>query len=363
MTNSGTTRLAGLDVVGSPGGLDSTTGRWAVVADGTAPIAVGSVVAGGFGVELAKSFMADEPGGRWWFALALAGGLGLITLGWWLRSRARRQVRIGITATARDPRRGLIEADRLEQQAERFSQSTCTVTMKTNVELPADSLWDQPRVEALADETMTAIRMAENLTPDATRINLIPTMPLHVAFWFGARLGQTHAREIVVHAIRQSDGAVPYFPATTLRTIDDGPGITPLTVEQSQSIEGGDPTRAALALDLQGRGKDFSTHVKEACRRDGIGHLLILGHDSKRLPEDRATYTGVVEQVCRVWQDDAPDKARTGEYAIFLSGPVAIGVALGARLAAQSRGRWTAYTFDKDNNTYEPFPFRPLAAH
>lgn len=355
VTGSEPTASPRLTVVGSADASGGSQGRWAAISDGTAQVTVGGVAAGGFGVEAAKSFLADEPAGRWWFVLAAAAGLALVALGLWLRNRARRRVQVGIVVTAIDARRGSARGRQLDQQAETYSRSTCTVTLKTSVELPSDGVWDRQLVDALADETLLAATMAERLTPDAVQINLIPTMPLHVAFWFGARLGYTHAREIVVHAIRQADGAPAYFPATSLRAIDSG--NEPLTGDRLEAVEDGDPTKVAVALDLQDRGDQFFDQVLAACRRHGIGYLLRLRSTSPRLAEDNATFTGVVEQACRAWREaPLPSGARMGRHAIFLSGPVAIAVALGARLASPEHGRWTAFTFDPAGNTYEPFP-------
>ncbi|MFI9450223.1 SAVED domain-containing protein [Amycolatopsis sp. NPDC052450] len=355
MTDSGRPVSPRLTVVGSGDTSGGSAGRWAAVTDGTAPLTVGGMAAGGFGVEAAKSFLAGEPAGRWWFVLAFATGLALVALGLWARSRLRRRVRVGIVVTASDGRRGRARARQLEQQAEKFSQRTCTITLKTGIELPGDGAWDRELVDALADETLSATTMAERLTPDAVRINLIPTMPLHVAFWFGARLGYTHAREVVVHAIRQADGAPAYFPATSLRAIDSD--VEPLDVDRLEAVDGGDPDKVALAVDLQGRGDQFFDQVMASCRRHGFGYLLRIRTGSPLLTEDTATFTGAVEQICRAWRE-APltAGARTGGHAIFLSGPVAIAVALGARLASPEHGRWTAFTFDATSGSYEPFP-------
>lgn len=271
------------------------------------------------------------------------------------RDRARRQVRVGIVVTATDARRGLARAQQLDQQAETFSLNTCAVTLKTAAAISGDGVRDRELIDRLADETLAATMMAERLTPDAVRINLIPTMPLHMAFWFGARLGYTHARQVVVHAIRQGDGAPAYFAATALRAVETN--VEPLIVERLEAIDGGAPTKVALALDLQGRGDQFLDQVAATCRQHGIGYLLRLRSASPLLTENTATFTGVVEQTCRAWRAaPLPAAARIGQHAIFLSGPVAISVALGARLAAPEHGRWTAFTFDATTSTYEPFP-------
>lgn len=342
-----------LTVVGSSEPAKSQ--GWQAVLDGTAAVAIGGIGAGGFGVEAVKSLVTGEVTGRGWFVAGLAVGLALVGVGLWLRERARQRVRVGIVVTASDARRGQARARQLDQQAERFSQSTCTVTLKTSIELPGDGRWDQELVNALADETLSATTMAERLTPDAARINLIPTMPLHVAFWLGARLGHTHAREVAVHAIRQADGTPAYFPATALRAVEST--CKPLVLDQLEAIDEGDPTVVALALDLQGRGDQFFDDVRAACRQHGVGLLLGLRTMSSKLAENRDTFTGVVEQTCTVWRAaplTAP--ARTGRHVIFLSGPVAIAVALGARLASAEHGRWTAFTFDAVTNAYEPIP-------
>lgn len=221
MTAPDAGRLAQLTVVGSGGRGNSVGGVRALVSDGTAASTVGGIGAGGFGVEAFKSFAAAEPAGRWWFVAALVLSLALVAVGLWQRSRARRQVRVGLVVTAIDARRGGARAWQLEQQAETFSRDTCTVTLKARTELPGELDRICAAVDSLAEETMTAVALAERLTPDAAQINLVPTMPLHVAFRFGAHLGYTHARDVVVHSIRQADGAPAYFPAVSLRATDN----------------------------------------------------------------------------------------------------------------------------------------------
>jgi hypothetical protein len=342
-----------LTVVSASGATKSR--GWESVADGSAVGAVGGAVTAGFGVEAVKSFMIGELLGRWWFALGFLLGLALLWLSTRLRKRARRRVRVGIVVTARDSRRGSARVRLLEQRAESFSTTTCTVTLKTGIDLPTAGPWDVDVIAALADETLSAITMAEQLTPDAVRVNLIPTMPLHVAFWFGARLGYTHVREVAVHAICQGDGDPAYFPATSLRVVDTVD--RPLYADQPRRLDDGDPTVVALAVDLQGRGDQFFEHVLAACRQHGVGLLVGLRTGAATLPETPAAFTAVVEQTAKVWRDTPLDHAaRTGRYLIFLSGPVAIAVALGARLAAPNLRAWTALSFDPTTSAYEAFP-------
>ncbi|MFC3961908.1 hypothetical protein [Nocardia jiangsuensis] len=44
-------------------------------------------------------------------------------------------------------------------------------------------------------------------------------MRLQMAFWFGARLGYTHPREVAVYALRQGTGSPSFFHATSLRAV------------------------------------------------------------------------------------------------------------------------------------------------
>lgn len=346
-----------LTVVGS-NEVHPAEGLRAFLADGTAASTVGGIVAGGFGVEAFKSFAAEEPAGRWWFVGVFLAGLVLVAIGLVQRARARRRVKVGVVVTAVDERRGASRARQLDQQAEAFSRGACGVTLRAKVELPAGQRWACDAIDALAEQTVTAAALAERLSPDAAQINLIPTMPLHVGFRFGARLGYTHAREVVVHSIRQADGAPAYFPAVALRAQD--PRSSPVTVDRLESVPGGSPTRAALALDLQGRGNAFFDAVVDTCTQRGIGWLLRVHSASERLAEDQETFTAVVEQTCRAWRDaPLPREARVGQHAIFLSGPVALAVALGARLAAPEHGQWTAFTFDAATGVYEPLPADP----
>ncbi|HEU5023629.1 MAG TPA: SAVED domain-containing protein [Spirillospora sp.] len=340
-------------VVGGPSVTPSAARR--LIEDGAAWSGLGGVLAGGFGIEAAKSFMTGQPAGRWWLVLGCLVGLALMAAGAWLRVRTSARTQIGLVVTAADPGRGARRAELLDGKAVEYSREN-TVTVKTHLTLPATHPGPKEGIDALADETLAAAAMAERLVTGAARINVIPTMPLPAAFRFGARLGHTHPREIVVHAVRQQDGNPSYFPATSLR--ENPLTAEPLNAEPVETIEGGDPSRAALAVDLQNLGPDFLQPVRSACRQYGIGTLLLFRRkNTGPMDENAETYTAIVEQICRTWRDTPlPSDARTGRHAAFLTGPVAISVALGARLANIQPDRWTAYVFDNTSNTYEPFP-------
>ncbi|SNY25348.1 hypothetical protein SAMN05421748_102321 [Paractinoplanes atraurantiacus] len=326
--------------------------------DGSAAIAVGGLIAGTFATETAKTVMTGEKPGRFWFAVAVLAGLAVMGLGFWLRHRSRMGLRVGIIVNAVDAHRGSARAEQRNQQAERFSQNSAAVTLKAEIALSDDPSRDRELVDLLAEETLRATTIAERLAPEAAHVNLIPTMPLHVAFWLGARLGHTHAQHVAVHELRQNNGSPAFFAATSLRTLD-GKAV-PLTVERPQMFDAGDATKVAIALDLQNRGDQFRDAVAKACREHGIGWLLLLRNENQLLKQDMKTFNAVVTQTCNEWYNAVlPPAARTGHHAIFLSGPVAIAVALGARLAAPSPGQWTAYTFNPTESVYVPFPAPP----
>ncbi|MEO3826640.1 SAVED domain-containing protein [Actinomadura sp. B10D3] len=177
------------------------------------------------------------------------------------------------------------------------------------------------------------------------------------AFRFGARLGHTHGSDIVVHGVRQrSPGA--FFPATVLgnsATPTPPSAPPPLVVEAVETFAGGDPSATALALDVQGLGARFTAPVRQACKERGIGNLLLIRNPETFLEEDRKTFTACVEQICRAWADAGlSEAARNGGHSVFLSGPAAVAVAVGARFANNQPSRWTTYTFDDASSTYEP---------
>ncbi|WP_281181650.1 SAVED domain-containing protein [Actinomadura latina] len=178
-------------------------------------------------------------------------------------------------------------------------------------------------------------------------------MRLHVAFRYGARLGNTHGR----HGVRTTPRRWRLVPLPRLPTQIYGVNGRVAQHRWPGEHRRGRPTSTALALDLQARGEASFAPVRKACREDGIGNLLCLSSPVSQLPENTESFTATAEQICRTWfETQLPDGARTGRHAIFLSGPVAITVALGARLASADHGRWTAYTYDAANNTYERFP-------
>lgn len=315
--------------------------------DGTFVIAVGVAMAAAFGPEAVKTFVTGEPAGRWWFIVLGAAAVGVVVGGMWLRRYARRRVRVGIVVIAGDSGGG---APQLDAQAERYCRQEFTVTLAARVTMSADA-GPAAQVEELAEQVRNGIQMTDVLTPDATRIGLVPTMRLHAAFHLGAHLGHTFPREVVLHAVLQTKGERAYFPAVSLRA--GRSEHQPLRVGAVELVDGGDPNRFALAVDLQGLGQSFLAGVRGACAEHGYGRLLLLDAPDGVLKPDQATFTGAVDQVVEAWRAvDIPHQARIAPRAIFPTGPVVIALALGARLAGADRKGWTAYTFDRTTSRY-----------
>ncbi len=326
------------------------------VADGTVALAVGSAVLGGFGVEAIKSLVTDEAGGYAWWVLAFL-GLGLVALGWWLRLRVERPARVGVVVVARDPRRDRAKADQQDDAAQRYVTVPDRLGWRVATEL-AGRASDAGLIDRVAGQVHAGVVAARTLARAEARIDLVPIVPLHAAFRLGARLGHSHATELVVHAARRAPEQ-GYFAAVPLAVRTSS--FSPLVAEPVEVLPGGDPRHVALAVNLQGLAS-FLAMVRDECRRVGVGRLLYL-HGTDYLTSDGRTFTGVVDQVCGAWRD-APlsDAARTGQHAIFLSGPVAISLALGARLAAADSASWIAYTYDDATKRYEPMPAGPVTA-
>ncbi|WP_280403776.1 SAVED domain-containing protein [Nocardia brasiliensis] len=339
-----------LEVIGSATPQVSRGRR--AIADGTVAHTLGVIGVTGFGIEVAKSFAANESAGRTWLIAGLLAGLVLLCVAWWQQRRARRKTQVAIVVTAPDSRRGgIARAAQLTQQAETFAQTCCNMTLKAEIPTSDGERANSALITQLADETLTALSLAMRLTPDATRFNLIPTMPLHAAFCFGSRLGHTHAREIRVHQIRQGNGEHPYFEATTLRARSTR--RRPLEVRPLIMLPQGESTTAALALDLQRRGDGFIDAVKASCAEHNIGTLLVLQSATPTLKENFDTFTAVVAQTVEEWRCAAlTPTARAGRHTIYLSGPVSVSLALGAMFTAEGL-RWQAMTFDPDTNRYE----------
>ncbi|MFI7524010.1 SAVED domain-containing protein [Nocardia salmonicida] len=327
-----------------------------LIKDGTVVITAGSMITGGFLVESAKSIMAGETAGRTWFYIAFAVGVLLVVVGFVWRWSTQRRTQVGIVVVAADTPS---LARMREQQAEDFSTNEYVLTLKAAIDLPVDTARRVELMTQLVEETQHAIATADRLTPHAARVNVIATMRLHIAFWFGARIGHTHSRETAIFSLRQGNGTPAFFHATSLRT-EQRRARSRLDVAVLETIAGGDSTRVALALDLQNFGDSFRDRVLDDCRARGFGALLMLRNPNETLPENKAVFTDVVDQVCRVWREtQLPAGARSGQHAIYLSGPVSIALALGARLAAADQGRWTPLSYNTVTGTYESFPPAP----
>jgi hypothetical protein len=320
------------------------------LADGTAAIAVGSALAAAFGPELVKSLVTAQTGGQWWFVVLVATALGALLLGL-MQRWLQRQVTVGLVAHVLDPKRPPELGRQLAARAEAYARERFTVSFALTSELADNRLDTIGAVDRLAGRVLAALTVAESLAPGASRIGLVPVLTVAPGFRLGARLGHTFARPFVVHSILQGEGTPAYFPAVILRDDNRTADVTnPLRVESPEAITGCNPARSALALDVQGRGPRFAEQVRRACQVYDIGWLVLMQTTSARLPEDRAAFSAVVDQVVDDWRAEAP--AHTSRHAVFFSGPVAIAIALGARLANNHPDQWMPFSFD--DGEYQP---------
>lgn len=322
--------------------------------DGTVALTIGAALLTGFGVEAIKSFVTGDAHGLTWLVFALAGGAA-VAFGWWQRVHGDRPPHIGLVVAARDARRDLARADQLNDAARRYvtrdgMHAWCVVT-----DLAGDDS-DATTVDLLCGQVHAGAVACRTLAGPRTRIDLVPIMPLHAAFRLGAQLGHTHPNPITLHALRP-DGEPPFFPAIRLEVSRST--SSPLVVEPMETIPGGDPAHVALAVNLQGL-PQFLANVRASCRAAGVGRLCYLHTTGGHLDVDARTYSATVDQICRAWDDATlSDEARNGPHSVYLSGPVVISLALGARLATANSSGWTAHTWNDPAGSYEPMPAGP----
>lgn len=336
-----------------------------LLADGTLLISAGTLVVGGVIAEAIK-VLSGEDGARLWFlGIAVAGVMGVL-IGALQRRSHRRRLRVGVVVSAFDPRLGTTGRHAIES-AETFAARSTEVGLAVRADLTGDLAADEPTMRQLAEDLSLALTIGDRLTPDATQVNLVPIMRLHVAFWLGAQLGHTHSRGVAVYGVGRGEGQPRYFLAASLRDDDlPEPLPTPLVVgDKLEDVPGVDSDRIALAVDTGAKGDAFLDPVRTACREIGIGSILVVRNPARRLAQDRATFTAALDQICRAWREmPLPAGARSGHQSVFLSCPVAFALPLGARLAAAQPGAWTAYTLEPNTNAfaYEAFPPPPTSS-
>ncbi|MGQ0838159.1 SAVED domain-containing protein [Actinokineospora sp.] len=316
----------------------------ATATDGTLVIVLGTALGTAFGPETIKTFLTTNQDGRWGFATCFLIGVGLVLAGFLRRRTVTRNRSVAIVVTARDTGREPARGADLHDQAEAYC-GQFSITLRATTTL--DSSDRAQQVDELGELVMRAIHMARVLTPDAMRIHIVPTMRLTAAFRFGAYLGNANPTAVV----HQGDGAGAYFPAVTLRPT---PKYRPmLTVHDAEPFPDGDADKMAIAVDLQGRGPDFMEPVRQECRNRRIGNVVLLSLDDATIPRDPDTFAAIVEQITDVSRSSGAAGTTRGDRFIMLSGPVAISIGLGARLAAQQRTSWTPLSYNADATRYE----------
>lgn len=307
---------------------------------------------------------------RWWAGvdgrvavfpwLVVLGGV-VLSIGATRWHISRRRVRIGVVVAALDPD-GPPDGPDLTERAVEHNRRTCEMTFTVATDLAGDADTDRSIVERLFAWTGWAIQRANRFNPDAASVNLMPVMRLHLAFWFGAKLGRSPSRPIRLPARAANGRGERYFVAAELSR----PGPTargpeprsgePLVVS-TESLQDGDPAKVALAVTIRNRGEQFDEPVRAECRRREISLIVWLRNTSDWLPPDTKTFTAALDQVERTWLSRLPHQASSGTFTVFLDTTVELAVAIGARLAGTAPDRWTACTRSRSGDgLWEQFP-------
>jgi hypothetical protein len=310
--------------------------------DGTAAAAIGLVVSIATILGWLTSFTS---GWLVWATLVVVAAL--VGIYWWSRKRENRTERVRMIAVAEAPGRRPALSQRCQQEIEVCGPNERAVTL--------------PKTDLLGDvrrDIESMIRLAERVSlaaQIASRVHLIPIMPLHAAFLLGAHIDAAYADKIDVFTIRKDAGEYSSALATSLRSVDSF--AAPLQRERSKEIHVGSPTNVALAIDNEGDGADFFNNVGVACQENGVHMLHKLRSVSPTPPENQQICTTIVSQVVRAWQEISKSAhVPPLRNAIFLNGSPAVAVALGAQLAAADRSHWTVFGFDRVAATFEQYP-------
>lgn len=319
---------------------------------GTVLTAVGSALAAGAGSSALNTFATSERDGRWWFVSLFAVALVFLLAGIWLTRRVRRNTSIGIVGWVSDRRRVVEEGRRLVNSATRYADRAFgSWVLIPEMSLPADYREAAGVANAWGRQLVTVLDVAEAMAPKATRANLLIVCPLHVAFRVGELIG-TAGHRVVVYSDRGTVGSGDYFPAVALRQAAE-PVTRPLDVATPETLDTGSTSRAAVAIDLGGKGDGFFGSVRTACEEQDVGWLLRITNPSGRLAENQETFTGAVDTIAEACRKHTLPSGPSSRRFVFVNGPPAVVVGIGAVLKL---GGWTPMAFEKDGGgRYVPF--------
>jgi hypothetical protein len=332
------------------------------IRDGLAAFGVGVFLLGAVLAGAVEWLVRDESqlGVFAWLAGA---GATLIVIGLAQREVARRRRRAAITVTAQDLG-GASDGIDLAESAVHYCRQTSELTLTVGAELTGDAATDWSIAQQMLARTNCAIRQANRFKRDSTRVNLVPTMRLHIGFWLGAKLGRSPSKPIGLLQPKGGAGDDSYFLATvvarpgTQRRRRLWPVGSPFEVRQVDLTDSDRP-RVALVVRTTRRGPATDEQLTESLRALGIGTIVWFRLKADELPNTTRACTRAIKQVRREWPARLPNESTVG-YLIYLDTTVSIAVALGAYLAGPNPGLWTAYTQHRD--TGEPIPFPPTRA-
>lgn len=310
-------------------------------------LAIGTAGSAAFGSELIKTVI---PAGEqtWWFLALLILAITIIAMGLWQRRKIVDLDTVGIVVATVDPydeQRG----QALYTNARRYAQKNFVVSVAPFAELiPLDRAAAAARVDSLGDRVNELIGFTEELTPAASRLNLVIVMRNAAAFRLGMKLGKQHRKSIIVH---HSD-ADHAFAASRLTNFE-GSKFDDLT-SSSTSVKGGFENRACLLLNLQGHGDATLDRAVQACTTLGVGRIVEVRSDRARLPSDQPTFESVVQYTLTAWRNHRPSNVVSGSI-VIVDGPAVISLVIGAQLSTHPDGPWIPYEFDSTTASYVAF--------
>lgn len=273
--------------------------------------------------------------------------LGVGTLGYGLHQQRKssRRARTAVMVWVWDPGGPAGGEGRIER-AVAFSRSRHDLTLQVGIDLTGGAT-DQALVEQVVARTSKAVEWADRLKAGAARVDLLPVMRLHLAFWLGASFGRAPVAPIALWQPRRGDDG--YYLATMLPPAGQPPSNenqadSPFTV-CVESFPTVPAVRAALAVSVWHRDKASDERIRAKCRALGVGQLLWLRSKADWQDPDTETVTTALDQVEREWTARLP--AAAAEYTVFLDAIVTLAIGIGARLAGTEPERWTALTRDR----------------
>lgn len=313
----------------------------------------------GLGVALPEAirWLAGVDGRILAFPVLVAVGAGAVLWGLYKRRAVSRYAQAAIAVAAFD-QAGPIGGEEQFERAVAHGRRTHELTFAVSADLSGGAA-DVPVVEELARCAQRAIGLAERFMPGSQQLDLIPTMRLHVGFWFGAHFRRSQATPIVLWQPTKNGDGYAYYPTVMLSLPAPLGGVAgrvdPPFVPSVEPLTDRAPARVGLAVSVRRRDAASEERIRAKCRDIEVDQLLWLRSMSNNgLSPDTETFTAALDQVEREWVDRLPATATS--YVAFLDTTVTLAIGIGARLADTGPVDWVAYTKDRTGAGLVRFP-------